>query len=377
MMGMGGSDDFYTQMLYAQMMNGGSANGGAPANWSNAGGNSSSNSQATSGKKFSWGNTALWGAGAAGATYAGMNWLNHDFNSPVHEVDGKIKFTDDFMRSFSGEYAAMKNEDALKKFYEKLSAAGKDKFKFTVKAENYDDIMEELKNFLAEDPSNRKLADMSDNLKGFLKAKLEKSTVTSGVTIDDTNRHLFELVESDLSDSRINKAYGDALAESTEIGFKHNYNLQRELYESFDDLAKGFAECADDAAKIEYLKNNPNFAYTLANNTDDLARVLRSDTTVLTNLRTTDAAKTGLKGSMESVENAMQSFAKKWNGKAGFFGKGNFKVFNKKTASVLDDALSAMRAEASDMSSWLLMGLPGVALIAGLAAAGATVLFNA
>ena len=34
--------------------------------------------------------------------------------------------------------------------------------------------------------------------------------------------------------------------------------------------------------------------------------------------------------------------------------------------------VTAMSAEASDMSSWLLMGLPGVALIAGLAEASWT-----
>jgi len=35
----------------------------------------------------------------------------------------------------------------------------------------------------------------------------------------------------------------------------------------------------------------------------------------------------------------------------------------------LGPLVTAMSAEASDMSSWLLMGLPGVALIAGLAEA--------
>ena len=53
-------------------------------------------------------------------------------------------------------------------------------------------------------------------------------------------------------------------------------------------------------------------------------------------------------------------------------------LFSKKNKSTADFYLggrklgpfvTAMSAEASDMSSWLLMGLPGVALIAGLAEA--------
>ena len=40
----------------------------------------------------------------------------------------------------------------------------------------------------------------------------------------------------------------------------------------------------------------------------------------------------------------------------------------------LNPLVTAMSAEASDMSSWLLMGLPGLALLTGLADAGWTAL---
>ena len=56
-------------------------------------------------------------------------------------------------------------------------------------------------------------------------------------------------------------------------------------------------------------------------------------------------------------------------------------IYSKRTKNVgdfylggrkLGPLVTAMSAEASDMSSWLLMGLPGVALLAGFAEAGWT-----
>jgi len=370
---MGGGDDFYTQMMYAQMMNG--SNGGWATNgangWSNgwnvgnSGGNSGGNT-ATPSNGVNWGKTALFTAGSAGAAYAGTNWLNHGFNSPVEEVNGKIKFTDDFMAKFSDGFASTQNESALKNFYTKMSTeVSTGKFKHTVNAQNFDSVMDEIKLFL-DDPSGQNLADLSDDAKGFLKTRLGKDVIPSGTTVTDANRHLYELVDSDLDNIR--KQFSSAYTEATELGFKNNYNLQKSVYDSYDDFVKGLADCTDDVAKAEYLRANPHHAGLSA---DDLEKLMKNqDVDTIFQRVAADAStrKTNIKTSLDSVENAMQNYAKKWDMKAGWFGKGKFNLFKgNKMNSALDDALSAMRKCKGGK----------YALIAGVAVAGASLLFNA
>ncbi len=372
-MGMGfGGDDFYTAMLYQQMMNGG-------ANWANAANGTTNGANGANGNLTQpqkqgiglMGGAAVTGA-AAGAGYLGMSYLNHQFNSPVTEVKGKVQFTDDFMKRFSGEYAAIKNESAMKQFFKDLSTeVGADRAKFTVNEKNFDTIMDELKMFI-EDPSNPKVADMSDDLKGFLKQRIGKTVPGAGVTIDDTNRYLYELVDDDLG--AIRGHYADILKRQNELEFKNNYNLQKSVYGSFDDIVKGMDDCTDAVSKLDYLRSNPHIAnfsdiewrelfkqplsradfeakiaacggnpleetkirenYVKFEDIDDLFSKVKSEA---------PNVKNGVKGSLSSLENQMQSFAKKWDGKVGFFGKGKFNVFDKKTGGALDNALSAMR----------------------------------
>ncbi len=345
-MGMGfGGEDFYTAMLYQQMMNGG-------ANWANAANGTKNDANGSNGNQTQpkkqgiglMGGAAVAGA-AAGAGYLGMNYLNHQFNSPVTEVKGKVQFTDDFMKRFSGEYAAIKNESAMKQFFKDLSTeVGADRAKFTVNEKNYDSIMDELKMFL-EDPSNPKVADMSDDLKGFLKQRIGKTVPAAGVTIDDTNRGQYELVDTDVDEIR--EHYAKTLERANDLEFKNNYNLQKSVYDSFDDFVKGLDDCTDSASKIEYLRSNPHAANLTADELDTLLKKGVSDTEVenIFNRVKTDAAgrKANIKTSYEALEKNMQSFAKKWDGKVGFFGKGKFNVFDKKTGGALDNALSAMR----------------------------------
>lgn len=343
-MGMGygfGGDDFYTQMLYQQM-----ANGGAGASsWTNGGNgtNGTNNSQTATQKQGIglFGGAAITGT-AAGAGYLGMNYLNHQFNSPVEEVKGKVRFTDDFMKRFSGEYAAIQNEGAVKTFYSDLSKGVTGKAAFTVDAKNYEGLMDEFKSFL-EDPSNPKVADMSDDLKGFLKQRLGKDIVPSGLTIDDTNRHLYEIVDSDLP--KVKEKYAEIFAGATDLELKNNYNLQKSIYESFDDVIKGMADCKTTAEKVEYLKSN---AHSFGLNSDEWKKVISgvdADVdSVWASVKANSAARKGtLKTGYEAVERNMQAFAKKWDGKAGFLGKGKFNVFSKKTGGALDNALAAMR----------------------------------
>lgn len=345
-MGMGfGGEDFYTAMLYQQMMNGG-------ANWANAANGTKNDANGSNGNQTQpqkqgiglMGGAAVTGA-AAGAGYLGMNYLNHQFNSPVTEVKGKVQFTEDFMKRFSGEYAAMKNEAAMTKFFKDLSAeVGPDRAKFTVNEKNYDTIMDELKMFL-EDPSNPKVADMSDDLKGFLKQRIGKTVPAAGVTIDDTNRWQYELVDTDVDEIR--EHYAKTLERANDLEFKNNYNLQKSVYDSFDDFVKGLDDCTDTASKIEYLRSNPHAANLSAVEIDTLLKkgVDDADVENIFNRVKADAAgrKANVKTSYEALENSMQSFAKKWDGKVGFFGKGKFNVFDKKTGGALDNALSAMR----------------------------------
>ena len=347
-MGMGygfGGDDFYTALLYQQMMNG---TNGANA-WTNGtNGASQQNGQQQNVQQKQgiglMGGAAIAGS-AAGAGYLGMNYLNHQFNSPVTEVKGKVQFTDDFMKRFSGEYAAIKNEAALKQFFKDLSTeVGADRAKFTVDEKNFDSIMDELKMFL-EDPSNPKVADMSDDLKGFLKQRIGKTVPAAGVTIDDTNRYLYELVDTDVD--AIRRHYADTLKGANDLEFKNNYNLQKSVYDSFDDFVKGLDDCADSASKIEYLRSNPHAANLTADELDTLLKKGVSDTEVdnIFNRVKADASgrKANIKTSYEALEKNMQSFAKKWDGKVGFFGKGKFNVFDKKTGGALENALASMR----------------------------------
>lgn len=338
-MGMGygfGGDDFYTQMLYQQMMqNGGTANG--KNNTDNQG-------------QQKQGIGLLGGTVAAGAAAAAGFMAPRYLSSPVEEVKGKVKFTDDFMRNFSDEYRAMKNESALKTFISDLSKeVGPDRAKFTVNEKNFVSIMDELKMFV-EDPSNPKVADMSDDLKGFLKQRIGKTVPAAGVTIDDTNRYLYELVDNDAD--AIRKHYAETLKRATDLKFQNNYNLQKTVYESFDDFVKGLDECTDSASKIDYLRSNPHAANLTA---DELETLLKKGVTdgevdnifnrVKTAAKDTTASgrKATLKSGFEALEKNMHSFATKWEGKLGTFGNGKFNIFSKKTGGALDNALSAMR----------------------------------
>lgn len=347
-MGMGygfGGDDFYTALLYQQMMNG---TNGANA-WTNGTNGASQQSGQQQNVQQKQGIGLMGGAAiagsAAGAGYLGMNYLNHQFNSPVTEVKGKVQFTDDFMKRFSGEYAAIKNEAALKQFFKDLSTeVGADRAKFTVDEKNFDSIMDELKMFL-EDPSNPKVADMSDDLKGFLKQRIGKTVPAAGVTIDDTNRYLYELVDTDVD--AIRRHYADTLKGANDLEFKNNYNLQKSVYDSFDDFVKGLDDCTDSASKIEYLRSNPHAANLTADELDTLLKKGVTDVEVdnIFNRVKADASgrKANIKTSYEALEKNMQSFAKKWDGKVGFFGKGKFNVFDKKTGGALENALASMR----------------------------------
>lgn len=343
--GMGG-DDFYTQMLYQQM-----ANGGYGFNGANGYTNSNATQQTAQQKQGVglMGGAAITGS-AAGAAYLGTTLLNHGFNSPVEEVNGKIQFSDDFMKRFSGEYAAIKNESGWKNLLTDLSKEqGPNKAKFSVTDKNFQAIMDELGSFI-DDPSNPKVADMSDDLKGFLKQRIGKDIPAAGVTIDDTNRWMYELVDTDAD--AIRRQYAETLKKTTDLEFGNNYNLQKSLYESFDDIVKGMDDCKDAASKIDYLRSNPHFANLTADEWDTILKKGVTDAEVdaifnrvKTAAKDTTAAgrKANLKSGFETLEKNMQSFAKKWDGKVGFFGKGKFNIFDKKTGSALDNALSAMR----------------------------------
>lgn len=334
---MGWGGDYYTQMLCQQMMQNGA---GATAKGTNGG--SGNDGAATQKQGVGLLGTGAAALGGAGATYAGMNWLNHKFNSPVEEVKGKVQFTEDFMHRFSGEYAALQNESAVKNFYTNLSKEIAGKAKFEVNAENYESLMEEFRSFM-NDPGNPKVADMSDDLKGFLNQRLGKDVVPAGTTVTEANRHLYEVVDGDLA--TVKGKYAEIFHEANGLEFKNNYNLQKQVYESYDDVLKGLKNCKTATEKAEYIRSNPH-AFNL--DVDDWKKIFSgSDAeieTVFNKIKADTGRKAALKSGYTSIEKNMQRFAKQWDGKCGFFGKGKFNVFSKKTASALDNALSSMRS---------------------------------
>lgn len=351
-MGMGygfGGDDFYTQMLYQQMMNGGAG----ASSWTNGGNgtNGTNNSQTATQKQGIglFGGAAITGT-AAGAGYLGMNYLNHQFNSPVEEVKGKVRFTDDFMKRFSGEYQSIKNETGWKNLLSDLSKeVAPDRAKFSVTDKNIESILEELKMFV-EDPSNPKVADMSDDLKGFLKQRMGKSVPAAGATIPDADKWMYELVDNDVD--AIRKHYAETMSRVSDLEFSNNYNLQKSVYESFDDFVKGLDDCKDTASKIDYLRSNRHAAGLTSADLDTLLKKGVGDAEVdaifnrvksVATDTTAAGRKAQLKSGYEALEHSMQSFAKKWDSKIGFLGKGKFNIFDKKTGGALDNALAAMR----------------------------------
>lgn len=361
-MGMGfGGDDFYTQMLYQQMMNGGT-------NWANAangttngtnGSNGTNNAQqktdATQ-KGGGLGTAFLYGAGAAGATAAGMYFTNNPFNSAL-EPDKKV-FNKNFMRHFAGEYAAMQNGDNLEKFFKGLSNS-----KTPITAENYATTMDSIEEFI----KSGDVDDLTAEAKQVLKKKFGLSKVDKAA--------LEGLRNTKLADMKT--FFTKTQFKFADLGYAHNLNAQQGLLDSLDDIREGWKSLGKGKdsipARLDFLREN---AYAMGMEEADYAKLLRNadDISDVKELEAifkkfgVDARKKALNKEITDIEKAMQKFATKWDGKAGFFGKSGFKKFgNPKQLGALDNALSAMRR--GKAGKW--------GLIAGLGAAGLALICNA
>ena len=336
MMGMGGTDDFYTQMMYAQMMNGGGANGagGAPANWtipSAPQGGQVVQAADQGGGLF---NGIIWGAvaglGTAGATY----FTNTSFTSPV--VDGK--FTDDFLKRFSGEYAAMQNGDKVKNFFKSLGTS-----KTPITAENYFGAMDSIDEFIR----SGSVDDLTDEAKQILKKQFN---------LGDVKKATLESLHTNQLDNVKGFVY-DTHSQIGKLSTANNLNATQGLLSSLDDIDDGWKALGKGVdskfAKINFLKEN---AQALGVSADDY-KVLLQNADDIADVKTLDdmfkkygtgnalkARKTALGKEVTTIQNQMQKFATKWE-KTGLFGVGGFKkgAGNSKVVGALDDAYKAMK----------------------------------
>ena len=337
MMGMGGTDDFYTQMMYAQMMNGGAASGGASSNWALPAGSqqaSQGGQAAAQVQGGGLGGALKWGLGTAAAAGAGTYYTNTSFTSPV--VDGK--FTDAFMTKFSGEYAAMQNGDKVKNFFKGLGTS-----KTPITAENYFGAMDSIDEFIR----SGSVDDLTDEAKQILKKKF---------SLGDVKKATLE----NLRTSQLDAVKGFVYDTHTQLGnlsTANNLNATQGLLNSLDDIDDGWKALGKGAdskfAKINFLKEN---AHALGINADDYKTLLQNADDIA-DVDTLDkmfkkygsgsalkARKTELGKKVKTIQSQMQKFATKWE-KSGLFGVGGFKkgAGNSKVVGVLDDAYKAMK----------------------------------
>lgn len=339
-MGMGygfGGDDFYTQMLYQQMMQ----NGGA-ANWANAGGTANNNGAANGAAQdvkqggSSFVKTAGYAAAAGGLTGAGMLFTNNPFNSPLES--GKKVFNEDFMKHFSGEYAAMQNGDKLEKFFKGL---GNTKAPITV--ENYGSAMESIEEFI----KSGDVDDLSAEAKQILKKKFSLSKADKA-TLEALHTGKLAEVKNFLTDTHYSV---------NDLRSANSLNINQSMLDSLDDVRDGWKTLGKGKdsipAKLDYLREN---AHTMGMDKADYQKLLRNADDI-TDVKELDdifkkfgekapfkARKTALKKEVRTIQEAMQKFASKWDGKANFWGKSGFKkVGNEKTLTALESALSSMK----------------------------------
>lgn len=352
-MGMNMGDDFYTQMMQYQLLNGGGANGatgGMPNGWAlpQSAQSAQTTAQTATKEKAGFGGALKWGLCTAAATGAGTYFTNTSFTSPV--VDGK--FTDAFMTKFSGEYAAMQNGDSIKNFFKGLGTS-----KTPITAENYFGAMDSIEEFIR----SGDVDDLTTEAKQILKKKL---------SLKDLKKDTLTQIEKD-------KLRGVVFENHSQLGklnTTNNLNATQGLLSSLDDIGDAWKDLGKGAdskfAKINFLKEN---AQALGINADDYKTLLQNaddiiDVDALDNMfkkyGTGDALKTrkaNLGKEVKTIQSQMQKFATKWE-KSELFGVGGFKkgAGNSKVVGVLDDAYKAMKKCKAGK----------YALIAGVAVAG-------
>lgn len=338
----GTSGDFATMMMLQQMQNGGNQSvwgSGWNGNQSNTGnGVTGAAEQGAKSGGFSFGKALGYGLVGGGAAGAGMMFTNNQFNSAIGE---KGKFNEKFMKSFAGEYAQMKNGDALKNFMKGLAPS-----KTPITGENFNATFGSIEEFIKSGDVDDLTAEAKQVLKKkFSLANINKGTLTTlhGAQADDMRKFVAETISTTrqhLTNNDIN-AYKGLLTELDNIGG------------NWKDLGKG----ADSVAgKLEFLKTH---AHALGMSNDDYATLLKKADDVTekelndlfnkygTNTKTQKTLtnrRNALKNEISKIEKAMQKFATKWDKNAGFWGQKGFKaVGDKKTLTALNNALKSMR----------------------------------
>ena len=335
---MGGSEDFYTQMLYQQMANGGNANSSiwnnaAAAGAVNGGGVGSSAVQQQAAKGSGLGNALTYGIGAGAAVGAATYFTNNKFNAPVK--DGK--FTPEFMRRFSGEYAAIQNGNKLENFFKGLGTQ-----KNPITLENYNGVMDSIEEFI----KSGDVDDLTDDAKQVLKKKFGLAKADKAALEGLHNTKLADM-KSFLTDTHFGV---------NDLDHANNLNAKQGLLNSLDDIRdgwKGLGKGKDSIpAKLEYLREH---GYAMGMEKADYEKLLRNADDI-TDVKELDdifkkfgekapfkARKAALKGEVGTIEKAMQKFAAKWDKNIKLFGGGFKKAGNAKTMTALENALSAMK----------------------------------
>lgn len=344
------SDDFNTQMMYAQMMSGGANGTTGGAAWKQPTTTTTQAADSTKAQGGGLGGALKWGLGAAAVTGAGTYFTNTSFTSPI--VDGK--FTDAFMTKFSGEYAAMQNGDKVTNFFKGLGST-----KTPITAENYFGAMDSIDEFIR----SGDVDDLTTEAKAMLKKKFNLSDVKKG-TLETLHSNQLENMKGFVYDTH---------SQIGKLNTANNLNAMQALKNSLDDIDDGWKALGKGAdsklGKINFLKEN---AQALGIDADDYKKLLNKvddvDVKDLDDIfkkygtgNALKNRKANLGKEVTTIQKQMQKFATKWE-KSGLFGVGGFKkgAGNSKVVGALDDAYKAMKKCKAGK----------YALIAGVAVAG-------
>ena len=346
-------DDIYARQLYTSLNNqipnyGGQQYTDAYQAYINANANNTQNFGATqTGQKKGFGRSLLTGLGVGGAAYAGMQFPNHRFNSPIETLEGGgVQFNERFMNHFAGEYAAVENGSELTKFYNSIGNGG-------VKAENIEQVFNDLK--IATTPEGfKEIADLAD------KNPALKEVLQKGGILDSSGN-----MASTATIEKVQELYTKNRLEFRNINANNNIIKQSQMLERAKGLEEGWKACGKNlGAKRLFLVNNADVLGIAHTDVQKLLFDSKLDAAALDGMYTAGSAgidgfKAACTTNIDNIKTSMKSLAEtSWNKDAGFFAKKG-ELFKGKYAKELTNALTKARRS---RSLWV-AGIAAVATI--------------
>lgn len=336
------SSNALEQDIYGRLLSYSMHNGQMPLSFGSGNGNGNGalqNPQASNGG----GIRPIWPAiGVGGATYLAGTQL--DFIKPV-DANGKV--TEQYLSHFSGEYAAMRNGEAIQNFYNNL---GKD---VKVTPENFKGLMTDIEKLgLEKDPA--KITEAAKN-NPLLKSVLEKHGIVDESGVLRTGKSLKD----------VRNVFTDLKISSNDILSKYNYTMQSEMATRFKGLNELWSKCTTREAKIAFLKEN--------------AGVLGIDKQFLSSLHfqpegitdygldfiyknhCVEARGKLLNETLNATRTKMAGIAETWTkGEGKFFSRGAFEGLSKEAGNAAKNGLKLLRkskvkwvAAAAAIGTWL------------------------